>query len=97
MDTPTALQEFLQYMVGNLIQYPADAVIAHEHQGKKHVFRVVVNPSDIGRVIGKNGYTVSAIRSLLNAAAVRDGLSVVLKIEEGENEKAETGNSDGHA
>jgi uncharacterized protein len=38
--------------------------------------------ADVGKVIGRNGHTITAMRNLLNAAASRSGQSVVLQIVE---------------
>ena len=82
MDSSTALREFLEYIIGQLIEQPEQGAIAHElsEDGKHHNFRVTLTEEDVGKIIGKNGYTVSAIRSLLEAAAQRDGQTVSLKV-----------------
>lgn len=82
MDSATALREFLEYIIGQLIEQPEEGNIAHElsEDGKHHTFRVTLTEDDVGKIIGKNGHTVSAIRSLLQAAAQRDGQSVSLKV-----------------
>ncbi len=81
MDSPLALQEFLEYVVAQLIDHHDQASIVHELDRGKHIFRIVLNEDDVGRVIGKNGYTISAIRSLVNAAASRGRMKAVLKVE----------------
>jgi len=81
MDSPTALQEFLQYTVMQLIDHRDRAGISHGVERGKHVFHVIVDEEDLGKVIGKNGFTVSAIRSLLLAAAARNGTKAILKVE----------------
>ncbi|HUF60620.1 MAG TPA: KH domain-containing protein [Verrucomicrobiales bacterium] len=80
MDTATAFREFIEYVVGQLIQHPDRASIAHQlgDSETSHIFNVVVEPDDLGVVLGKNGQTVAAIRSILNAAADRDGVSVAV-------------------
>jgi predicted RNA-binding protein YlqC (UPF0109 family) len=81
MDSPIALQEFLQYAVMQLIEHCDKASISHELDRGKHVFHVIVDETDVGKIIGKNGYTISAIRSLLLAAAARNHTKVILKVE----------------
>ena len=82
MDSATALREFLEYIIGQLIEQPEEGNIAHElsEDSKHHNFRVTLTEDDVGKIIGKNGHTVSAIRSLLQAAAHRDGQTVSLKV-----------------
>ncbi len=81
MDAPEALREFLAYVVANLIDHPQQATIAigHSAQGAV-VFRVQLAPEDVKHVIGKNGLTISSIRSLLNTAAEKHGIKVGLKV-----------------
>lgn len=82
MDSSTALREFLEYIIGQLISQPEEGAIAHEltDDGKHHNFRVTLSADDVGKIVGKNGLTVSSIRSLLMAAAERDGQTVSLKV-----------------
>ncbi len=81
MDAPEALREFLSYVVANLIDEPQQASIAIGHNASGAVvFRVQLAPNDVRRVIGKNGMTVSSLRSLLNVAAERHGIKVSLKV-----------------
>ncbi len=82
MDPSTALREFLEYIIGQLIDQPEEGAIAHElvDDGKRHVFRVTLTESDVGIIIGKNGHTVSAIRNLMSVAAAREGQTVTLDV-----------------
>lgn len=81
MDAPEALLEFLSYVVANLIEHPQQASIAIGHSTAGAVsYRVQLAPDDVRRVIGKNGLTVSSIRSLLNVAAQKHGLRISLKV-----------------
>ena len=81
MDAPEALLEFLSYVVANLIDHPQQASIAIGHTSAGTVsYRVQLAPEDVKRVIGKNGLTVSSIRSLLNVAAAKHNLRVSLKV-----------------
>lgn len=81
MDAPEALREFLSYVVANLIDHPQQASIAIGTSASGATsFRVQLAPDDVRRVIGKNGLTISAIRSLLNTAAEKHGIRVSLKV-----------------
>jgi len=81
MDAPEALREFLAYVVANLIEHPQQASIAIGHNANGAVvFRVQLAPEDVRHVIGKNGLTISSIRSLLNTAAEKHGVKVSLKV-----------------
>lgn len=81
MDAPEALREFLAYVVANLIEHPQQASIAIGHNAAGAVtYRIQLAPDDVRRVIGKNGLTVSSMRSLLNVAAEKHGIRISLKV-----------------
>ena len=82
MDSATALREFLEYIIGQLIQQPEEGAIAHElsEDQKHHTFLVTLTEDDVGKIVGRNGHTVSSIRNLLNVAAAREGQTVSLKV-----------------
>ena len=66
----------LEYLVRALVDEP-DSVDIDVEDGRRAVaLRVRVAPSDMGRVIGKRGRTANAIRTVVRAAAVRDGVDV---------------------
>jgi predicted RNA-binding protein YlqC (UPF0109 family) len=80
MDSTLALREFLEYVITQLIEHPEEASIAHRMDGNRHVFEVELAEGDVGKVIGKNGQTVGAIRNLLEAGAWRNREKVVLRV-----------------
>lgn len=81
MDAPEALREFLAYVVANLIDHPQQASIAISHNAAGAViYRLQLAPEDVRHVIGKNGLTISSIRSLMNTAAEKHGIKISLKV-----------------
>lgn len=78
------MQEFLQFVLSRLVEYPDDVLLTHEEQPRKIVFKLRLRQSDIGKVVGKHGQTLTAIRNLLNAAGSRQGQRVFLDIVEDE-------------
>lgn len=81
MDAPEALREFLAYIVANLIDHPQQASIAvGRNAAGAVVYRVQLAHQDVRHVIGKNGLTISSIRSLLNTAAEKHGIKVSLRV-----------------
>ncbi|TLD70862.1 KH domain-containing protein [Phragmitibacter flavus] len=82
MNAPEALREFLMYVVANLIEHPKQASIAvGTTQSGAVSFRIQLAPDDVRRVVGRNGFTISAIRSLVNVAAHKHGVRVVLRVD----------------
>jgi predicted RNA-binding protein YlqC (UPF0109 family) len=62
------MKHFLDYVVRSLVDNPDDVQITEVPGEGETVYRVGLNPADIGLVIGKGGRTIGAIRSLINAA-----------------------------
>lgn len=90
MDAPEALREFLSYVVANLIEYPQQASIAIGHHAAGTTsYRVQLAQDDVKRVIGKNGHTISALRSLMQSAADKHGIRISLKVGTAKEEDAE--------
>lgn len=89
MDAPEALREFLSYIVANLIDHPEQATIAIGPGANGAVsYRVQLAPDDVRHVIGKNGMTVSSIRSLLNVAAAKHGIKISLRVDPVKDDEA---------
>ena len=74
------MKELVAYLAKQLVTQP-DAVEVRETQGETaSVLELKVAKEDLGRVIGKQGRTAKAIRTILNAAASRTNRKVVLEI-----------------
>lgn len=74
------MQEFLQYVIPLLIDYPEEMVITRHDANKKTTFLLKLRQSDVGKVIGKHGLTIIALRNLLSATAARHGEKAQLDI-----------------
>jgi predicted RNA-binding protein YlqC (UPF0109 family) len=72
---PTATA-VLEHVVRSIVDDP-DAVRVEGAEGRNRVrLEVRVGPGDLGRVIGRRGRTAQSIRTLVRAAAARDGVDV---------------------
>ena len=80
MDSALALREFLEFVITQLINHPEQASIKHRMDRNKHVFDVELADSDVGRVIGKHGQTIGAVRNLMDAAASRNREHISLSV-----------------
>jgi len=81
------LRNFLQYVAVKLIDDPAQAQLKVAEVGPKRLrFKLVLAQADVAMLIGRNGFTASAIRSVLKAAAEREGVQVSLQIHSHEEE-----------
>lgn len=87
------MQEFLDYVLRQLIDFPDEMVLVKVEAPRKSIFRVRLRQSDIGKVIGKHGQTIEAIRNLLAAAAARHGEKAILEIVEDQGAREAHGRS----
>ena len=76
------MKEVLEYLARSLVDEP-DAVEVTEVEGDGSVIlQLRVAPDDMGKVIGKRGRTVKAIRSVVRAAGSRQGITTMVEIVE---------------
>ena len=76
------VENFLEFVIQHLVDAPEEVLVTRQEQGKKLVFKVEMRRSDVGKVIGRNGHTITAMRNLLTAAAARTGHQAILQIVE---------------
>lgn len=77
------MKEFVEFIAKHLVDHP-DGVVVEEKavEEKKVVLSLKVKPEDVGKVIGKQGKTAQAMRTLLTAVAAKDGKRAILEIED---------------
>jgi uncharacterized protein len=75
-------KEQVEYLVKLLVEHPDQVVVETIDEPHALSLKLHVAPGDLGRVIGKQGRTARAIRTLLHAAAARARRRVVLVIVE---------------
>jgi predicted RNA-binding protein YlqC (UPF0109 family) len=74
------MKDLLELIVKQLVDNPDDVAVNEISGEQTSVFELRVNKADLGKVIGKQGRTARAIRTLLSAAAVKDSKRVMLEI-----------------
>jgi predicted RNA-binding protein YlqC (UPF0109 family) len=90
----TPMKEFVEYIVKNLVDNPDKVQITEVGGTHTLIIELKVEKADIGKIIGKKGKTINAIRTLLMSVASRNGLRVNLEIvEEGEPTPTESSES----
>jgi predicted RNA-binding protein YlqC (UPF0109 family) len=75
------MKELLEYLAQGLVEHPQQVRVAEtEEDDGSIVLELSVDEDDYGSVIGRGGRTAQALRSVIKAAAVRDGRRVFLDI-----------------
>jgi uncharacterized protein len=77
-------QEFLEFLVKAIVDHPDDVKVDRKIDEMGVLLTLKVNPQDMGQVVGRQGATAKAIRSLLRIVGIKSNARVNLKIEEPE-------------
>jgi len=76
------MQPFLEYVVKGLVEFPDEVTLTPVERSGMTIYELRVNPNDMGRVIGRQGVTINAIRSLLQAGSAKKGQRCTLEVVE---------------
>ena len=81
------LKAFLQFVAVGMIDDPSKATLKVAELGPNKLrFKLVLTGSDVAILIGRNGFTASAIRGVMKAAGEKEGVQVSLLIHSHEEE-----------
>ena len=76
------MQAFLEYVVKGLVERPEAVVVTPVERGGQTVFELRMDPADVGKIIGRQGATIQAIRSLLLVGSAKKGVRCSVEIVE---------------
>jgi len=76
------MQEFLEYVVKGLVQHPEAVSVTPVERAGMTVYELRLDQSDVGKIIGRQGATINALRSLLLAGSAKKGLRCSVEIVE---------------
>lgn len=71
---------FVETLIQSVVEKPEEIVIEEETEMGARTFYVTVAPDDVGKVIGKSGRVVSAIRCVVSAVAAKSREKAFVKI-----------------
>jgi len=74
------VKELVRFLVEALVDYPDEIELFEVEGGQTTILELKVHPADVGKVIGRQGRTANALRTLLQAHASRERRRVVLEI-----------------
>ncbi len=84
-------QAFLEFVIKSLVNYPDDVKIERQIDEMGVLLKLQVNRADMGQIVGRQGATAKAIRSLLRIVGLKNNARVNLKILEPEGGTAQAG------
>jgi len=76
------MQAFLDFVVKGLVSHPEAVTVTPLEKNGLTVYELRLHQEDVGKIIGKQGMTINAIRSLLLAGSAKKGLRCAIEIVE---------------
>lgn len=77
------MEELITYIVKNIVENPDEVKVVvtdGDTEGVK-IFTITVKEDEKGKVIGKSGRTINAIRDIVKIRAMKDKIKAIVKIE----------------
>lgn len=74
------MKELLLYIARNLVEFPDEVTVTEVEREGETVLELRVAPTDMGKVIGRQGRIAKEIRTLVKSAAVRGNVKVSVEI-----------------
>ena len=76
------MEELVRYLISSVIDGDNFEVAVEEVKPKLAIIRVTTDEETVGKIIGRNGKTISSIRTIIRSASFKTGKKYVLKINE---------------
>jgi predicted RNA-binding protein YlqC (UPF0109 family) len=74
------VKELVEMLTKKLVLHPEDVSVRVIESEDRQSYELSVNPEDMGRVIGRSGRTINALRTLVSAAATKADVYVTLDV-----------------
>jgi uncharacterized protein len=74
------MKELVEYLVKSLVDHPEEVALEETQKDNAVALELRVAPDDLGKVIGKHGNTINAVRNVLQAAAASRKLRARLDV-----------------
>lgn len=74
------MKELLEYLAKSLVDDPEMVKVSQVEGERSIILELRVAPDDMGKVIGKQGRIAQALRTIVKAAAVKEGKRVMIEI-----------------
>jgi len=79
-DSTTGVRAVVEVLARALADRPADVRVVETQHGKTTLVELYCAPTDAGKIVGRQGRTVAALRTLAASAGEREGKTVTLEV-----------------
>lgn len=91
------MKNLLEFLLLHLVDNPEDILIEEVEEETQTRFIIHVHPDDMGKVIGKRGAVIEAIRKISKVRAVKEGIRAYVSVAEANERPAMSSEDDSHA
>lgn len=74
------MQDVLEFILKNITTTPDDVKIEVQEEEGTTNYIITVNPADVGRIIGKEGKVIKAIRTIMRVIAIQKGVHIRVSV-----------------
>ena len=76
------MKKALEYIISQIVENPDKVVVGEQEEQGITDFSITVDPSDMGKVIGKNGKVIRAIRNVIKISAIKQNKKINIALTE---------------
>ena len=80
MNLDASMQGLVEFIAKSLVDDPSQVIVSEIEGESSVILELRVGPEDMGRIIGKGGRTVNAMRTLVRVLAAKQGKRVTLEV-----------------
>ena len=80
MESEASMRGLVEYIAKSLVDDPSQVYVSEIEGENSVILELRVGPEDMGRIIGKGGRTVNAMRTLIRVLAAKQGKRVTLEV-----------------
>lgn len=88
------MKDVLEFILKNIVTLPDEVVVQEENVDDTINYIVTVNSSDVGRIIGKEGKVIKAIRTIMRVIAIQKGIHVRVSVVSENQDQSSTESSE---
>ncbi|MBE5735358.1 MAG: KH domain-containing protein [Clostridiales bacterium] len=76
------MENLVRYLISSVTNTEDFEITMDESKPKATIIKVKANEDDMGKIIGRNGKTISSIRTILRSASAKSGKRYILRVNE---------------
>lgn len=74
------MKDMIEFLLKLIVDYPDKVQINEVNEERVTVLEISVHPNDVGKIIGKQGRVIKAIRTIVRAATIKENKRTVIEI-----------------